>query len=77
MPQLAGHRLRRQVRAPLGLLRHHLLNILKLILSGFDAMACAGMFAKLMKRLGHDKYYAQGGDWGAYITTVMAQLYSQ
>ena len=47
------------------------------IFSGFDGLACAGMFVKLMKRLGHDKYYVQGGDWGAYITTIMARLYSK
>jgi pimeloyl-ACP methyl ester carboxylesterase len=26
-----------------------------------------------MDRLGYDRYVAQGGDWGAYVTTSMAQ----
>ncbi|MEU7823099.1 epoxide hydrolase family protein [Catellatospora sp. NPDC049133] len=29
-------------------------------------------WAKLMKRLGYDRYVAQGGDWGAIITDLMA-----
>ena len=37
-------------------------------------MACAGVFVKLMKRLGHDKFYAQGGDWGALITTTICTI---
>jgi epoxide hydrolase len=39
---------------------------------GFDARACAGRFAMLMARLGYDKYFAQGGDWGSAITTWLA-----
>jgi len=30
---------------------------------GFDAPQTARIFRELMLRLGHEKYYAQGGDW--------------
>ena len=29
------------------------------------------MWGKLMARLGYERYYAQGGDWGAIITQSM------
>ncbi|XP_060100495.1 epoxide hydrolase 1-like [Heteronotia binoei] len=41
---------------------------------GFDSIACARIFHKLMQRLGFQEYYLQGGDWGAKITTNMAQM---
>ncbi|XP_067239238.1 epoxide hydrolase 1 [Chanodichthys erythropterus] len=41
---------------------------------GFDSVCAAHIFNKLMKRLGFNKYYVQGGDWGWLITTNMAQL---
>ena len=28
-----------------------------------------------MSRLGHDKFYCQGGDWGSVITTLLSTLY--
>lgn len=34
-----------------------------------DALAMAEMFATLMARLRYEKYIAQGGDWGAIITS--------
>lgn len=34
-----------------------------------DTLAMAEMFAELMSRLGYEKYIAQGGDWGALITS--------
>ena len=34
-----------------------------------DTLAIAEMFATLMARLGYEKYIAQGGDWGAIITS--------
>lgn len=34
-----------------------------------DTLAMAQMFAELMSRLGYKKYIAQGGDWGAIITS--------
>lgn len=30
---------------------------------------------KLMKRLGHEKFYVQGGDWGSVVATDMATIY--
>ncbi|XP_035659496.1 epoxide hydrolase 1-like [Branchiostoma floridae] len=41
---------------------------------GFDQIAAAQMFHKLMERLGFQKFYVQGGDWGAMITRNMAVL---
>ncbi|CAJ1077601.1 epoxide hydrolase 1 [Xyrichtys novacula] len=41
---------------------------------GFDSVCAARIFLKLMKRLGFQQFYAQGGDWGWLITTNMAQL---
>lgn len=36
---------------------------------GIGALAIAEMFAELMARLGYSNYIAQGGDWGAAITS--------
>jgi juvenile hormone epoxide hydrolase len=33
------------------------------------------IFLKLMKRLGHEKFYVQGGDWGSAIAAAMSALY--
>ncbi|XDV41507.1 hypothetical protein PO909_010371 [Leuciscus waleckii] len=41
---------------------------------GFDSVCAAHIFNKLMKRLGFNQYYVQGGDWGWLITTNMTQL---
>ncbi|CAH1247673.1 EPHX1 [Branchiostoma lanceolatum] len=41
---------------------------------GFDQIAAGQMFLKLMERLGFEKFYVQGGDWGALITRSMALL---
>ncbi|XP_057704189.1 epoxide hydrolase 1 isoform X2 [Corythoichthys intestinalis] len=41
---------------------------------GFDSLAAARIFLKLMERLGFPKFYLQGGDWGSLITTNMAQM---
>ncbi|KAL2744846.1 juvenile hormone epoxide hydrolase 1-like [Vespula maculifrons] len=35
------------------------------------------IFKNLMTRLGFEKYYVQGGDWGAIITSSMAALYPE
>ena len=32
----------------------------------------AGAWVELMKRLGYTQFVAQGGDWGAIVTDVMA-----
>jgi len=41
---------------------------------GWDVARVAGAFVELMARLGHDRYGAQGGDWGAQIVTRLAAL---
>lgn len=44
---------------------------------GFDQWAAARIFRKLMLRLGHKKFYLQGGDWGSVITKNMAHYYPE
>jgi pimeloyl-ACP methyl ester carboxylesterase len=41
--------------------------------TGWDPARIARAWVVLMKRLGYTKFVAQGGDWGAVITDVMAQ----
>jgi pimeloyl-ACP methyl ester carboxylesterase len=40
--------------------------------TGWDPARIARAWAVLMKRLGYTRYVAQGGDWGAIVTDVMA-----
>ena len=40
---------------------------------GWNVDRIARAWAVLMQRLGYSRYAAQGGDWGAWITTRMAQ----
>ena len=40
---------------------------------GFGAKRVAEVFAKLMDRLGYTRYGAQGGDWGALVSTWLAR----
>jgi pimeloyl-ACP methyl ester carboxylesterase len=40
--------------------------------TGWGPARIARAWSVLMKRLGHTRYVAQGGDWGAIITDVMA-----
>lgn len=42
---------------------------------GCDAKKIAGLFNELMTQLGYDAYLAQGGDWGAIITSWLGVLY--
>jgi len=42
--------------------------------AGWDVRRVAQTLAKLMARLGYAKYGAQGGDWGAIITTQLAMV---
>jgi len=44
---------------------------------GWDATRIARAFAELMERLGYARYGAQGGDWGAQITTRIGALDEQ
>ena len=39
---------------------------------GWDPRRTARAWAALMARLGYDRYVAQGGDWGAFVTTQLA-----
>ncbi|KAF7520055.1 hypothetical protein G7054_g12887 [Neopestalotiopsis clavispora] len=42
---------------------------------GFGLRQYTDTCHKLMSRLGYEKYAAQGGDWGMYITTSIGNLY--
>ncbi|GBM32185.1 Epoxide hydrolase 1 [Araneus ventricosus] len=44
---------------------------------GFNAIAAARVFRNLMDRLGHTHFYVQGGDWGSFISTILAKYYPQ
>ncbi|KAJ8667313.1 hypothetical protein QAD02_008975 [Eretmocerus hayati] len=44
---------------------------------GFGPAEIAHVFKNLMLRLGFDKFYAQGGDWGGIIIASMATMYPQ
>ncbi len=41
---------------------------------GWDVRRIAVAFAELMARLGYEDYFAQGGDWGAQVTTWIGGL---
>ena len=38
---------------------------------GWDAHKIGRAWAELMKRLGYDRWFAQGGDWGAVVTHIL------
>ncbi|MHB8813566.1 MAG: epoxide hydrolase family protein [Steroidobacteraceae bacterium] len=40
---------------------------------GWDVDRTARAWAELMRRLGYSRYVAEGGDWGAWVTTRLAQ----
>jgi epoxide hydrolase len=42
--------------------------------SGWDERRIANAFIALMRRLGYTRYGAQGGDWGAQVTTRIGAL---
>lgn len=42
--------------------------------AGYGPEKMADAFARLMAALGYERYAAQGGDWGAVITTLLASL---
>ncbi|CAE7259069.1 unnamed protein product [Symbiodinium pilosum] len=44
---------------------------------GADAVFMADHMAELMRLLGYSSYVAQGGDWGAVITSLVAQRHPQ
>ena len=39
---------------------------------GWNAERIARAWSELMPRIGYDRYFAQGGDWGAVITSTLA-----
>jgi pimeloyl-ACP methyl ester carboxylesterase len=41
--------------------------------TGWDPDRIARAWAELMKRLGYTRYFAQGGDWGAPVSSAMAR----
>ncbi|CAD0205926.1 unnamed protein product [Chrysodeixis includens] len=45
------------------------------LIQGFGATEMAVMMRNLMHRLGHKKYYLQGGDWGACICNNIASYF--
>ncbi len=42
--------------------------------TGWGVERIARAWAELMRRLGHENWVAQGGDWGAAVTTAIGQL---
>ncbi len=40
---------------------------------GWDIGKIAGAWNQLMRRLGYDKYFAQGGDWGGLVTATIGE----
>jgi pimeloyl-ACP methyl ester carboxylesterase len=42
--------------------------------AGWTVERIAGAWAELMARLGYDRYGAQGGDWGAGVTTTLGAI---
>ena len=43
----------------------------------FGVIEIAELFAELMTTLGYEKFGAQGGDWGSFITSVLGHRYPQ
>lgn len=41
---------------------------------GWDIGRIAGVWAQLMARLGYEQWFAQGGDWGAGVTTMLGYM---
>ena len=44
---------------------------------GLGAVEITHLMKNLMQRLGFEKFYIQGGDWGAVIVANMASTYPQ
>jgi pimeloyl-ACP methyl ester carboxylesterase len=42
--------------------------------TGWGVTRIAGAFAELMRRLGYDRYGAQGGDWGSMVTADLGRI---
>ncbi|XP_060807846.1 juvenile hormone epoxide hydrolase isoform X2 [Amyelois transitella] len=44
---------------------------------GLSSVDVSVIFRNLMKRLGYDKFYFQGGDWGAFVGSAMATIFPE
>jgi microsomal epoxide hydrolase len=44
---------------------------------GWDVARVARAWDELMTGLGYDRYYAQGGDWGSFITSTMGGMFPE
>jgi len=44
---------------------------------GFDALEIAEVNAELMRKLGYERYGAQGGDWGAFVSCWLGRRHPQ
>lgn len=44
---------------------------------GFGPLQMATVLKNLMLRIGFNKFYTQGGDWGGVIIQMMASLYPE
>jgi pimeloyl-ACP methyl ester carboxylesterase len=44
---------------------------------GTNVFAIAGLWSKLMAGLGYERFGAQGGDWGASVTTCLGKLFPE
>jgi epoxide hydrolase len=42
--------------------------------AGWTTTRVAGVFAELMRRLGYERYGAQGGDWGAFVAPALGRV---
>jgi pimeloyl-ACP methyl ester carboxylesterase len=42
--------------------------------TGWDVPRIASAWAELMARLGYDRYLAQGGDWGSFVTAELGRM---
>ena len=45
----------------------------KPVTTGWDAEKIASAWTRLMAQLGYERYFAQGGDWGSWVTTAIAR----
>ncbi|MDN5939255.1 MAG: epoxide hydrolase [Salinisphaera sp.] len=43
---------------------------------GWGVSAIAAAWVQLMQRLGYERFYAQGGDWGAAVTSAIGALHA-
>ena len=56
---------------------HKNVNFLTLFFLNLNFLRYRLVFDRLMNRLGFNRYYVQGGDWGAIIGTAMSTLFPE